>query len=61
MAGRKKKPDAEVRENVLRVRLTEEERALLDAAAQEKGLETSTWVRVEMLALAKRSLKDREQ
>ncbi len=54
MAGRKKKPEGEVRENVLRIRLTDEERALLDAAAKERVLETSTWARAELISLAKK-------
>jgi uncharacterized protein (DUF1778 family) len=52
--ARPRKPDGETRENVLRIRLTEEERAAIDAAAKEKGLETSTYARVELLALARK-------
>jgi uncharacterized protein (DUF1778 family) len=50
--ARPKKPEGEVRENVLRIRLTPEERAALDEAARAKHLETSTWARSELLALA---------
>jgi hypothetical protein len=56
MAGRPKKPEAEKRTNTLRIRLAEAERERLDKAAEEKGLETSTWARSELLALAKRLL-----
>ncbi len=60
MAGpRKNKPEGEVRENVLRIRLTEEERALLDQAAEAKTLETSTWARSELIALAKKTSEER--
>lgn len=55
MAGRPKKPEGEVRENVLRIRLTDEERAILDQAAKSKGLESSTWARMELLALARKA------
>lgn len=54
MAGRPKKPESEARNNVLRVRLTDKERKALDQAALSVGLETSTWVRFELLALAKK-------
>jgi hypothetical protein len=52
MRGRPKKPEGEVRENVLRIRLTDEERAALDEAARARHLDTSTWARAELLALA---------
>jgi hypothetical protein len=52
MAGRPRKPEGETRENVLRIRLTDEERALLDEAAAGKSLETSTWARSELVTLA---------
>jgi uncharacterized protein (DUF1778 family) len=56
MAGRPKKPDTEAMQAVLRIRMTAEDRALLDAAARLKSLETSSWVRSEMVALARRIL-----
>jgi hypothetical protein len=57
MMGRPKKPEGEVRTNVLRIRLTEGERAALDRAAQARGAETSTWARGVLLALARRGRK----
>jgi hypothetical protein len=54
MAGRKKKPANERRGDTLRIRLTDEERTALNGAANVKGLETSTWARMELLALARR-------
>jgi hypothetical protein len=60
MAGRPKQPDGEARSDVLRIRLTEEERAQLDRAAAERFLETSTWARSELLSLAKKILKGKE-
>jgi len=57
---RPKKPAGEVRENVLRIRLTEAERKQIDAAASAKHLDSSAWARSELLNLAQRVLK-REQ
>jgi hypothetical protein len=51
---RPKKPPGDVRENVLRIRLTDEERKVLDDAASERALDTSAWARSELLALAKK-------
>jgi len=41
---------------MLRIRLTEDERKAIDKAATVKSLETSTWARFELMALAKRLL-----
>lgn len=59
MAGRPKKPKNETRDNVLRIRLTDDERKALDQAALAVGLETSTWARFELLALAQKIRKKR--
>lgn len=56
MAGRPKKPESEVKTYMLRIRMTEEERALLDAVAQAKSLQLSSWARSELLALARKAL-----
>ncbi|MBI3466463.1 MAG: hypothetical protein HY000_25905 [Planctomycetes bacterium] len=45
------------RENVLRIRLTERERRTLDETAKTVTLETSTWARMELLKLAKRTAR----
>ena len=50
--GRPKKPDSERKADELRIRLTEEDRRTLDAAAQKAGIETSTWARTELLRIA---------
>lgn len=55
MAGKPKKPDL-VKSFMLRVRMTEAERALLEEAAKLKSLQLSSWVRSEMLALARKVL-----
>ncbi len=59
MAGRHKKLEAEAKTYMLRIRMTEQDRALLDAAAKSKSLETSTWARSELVALAKKLLSGR--
>lgn len=58
--ARPPKPEGEARENVLRIRLTEEERRVLDEAAKSKTLETSTWARSELLALARKAAGKKE-
>ena len=52
--GRPPKPPEERKAAELRIRLTEAQRAELDAAA---GQDTSTWARRVLLAAAKRKLK----
>jgi hypothetical protein len=61
MAGRPKKDPDEVRSNVLRVRLTEEERTELNAAAASQGLETSSWARSALLALARKTTARKQE
>lgn len=53
MRGRPKKSVKERRGNVLRICLTEAERKAIDAAAEEKGLDTSSWARSELLQLGR--------
>ena len=60
MKGRPKKPDDERMENVLRIRLTQEDRQSLDEAALANGQETSTWARDALLSLAAK-LKGKNQ
>ena len=60
MAGRKPKPKSEAMSYMLRIRMTEADRALLEEAAKSKSLETSTWARSELVALA-RKLLNRKQ
>jgi uncharacterized protein (DUF1778 family) len=56
MVGRKKKPEEESKRYMLRIRMTEAERKLLEDAAKSKSLETSTWARSELVALARKTL-----
>jgi uncharacterized protein (DUF1778 family) len=53
---RPRKPAGEAKTFMLRVRMTQEERDLLEEAANLKSLQLSSWVRSEMLALARRLL-----
>jgi uncharacterized protein (DUF1778 family) len=59
MPGRHKKPESEAKSYMLRIRMTEADRALLEEAAKSRSLETSTWARTELVALAKRILAKR--
>jgi uncharacterized protein (DUF1778 family) len=54
MPGRHKKPAVEAKTYMLRIRMTEAERALLEEAAKARSLETSTWARSELVALARK-------
>jgi hypothetical protein len=56
MPGRHKKPEEDVKTYMLRIRMTEAERALLEEAAKARSLETSTWARSELLTLARKLL-----
>jgi uncharacterized protein (DUF1778 family) len=52
--GRKKLPPEQARAKPLRIRLNAEERRLVDEAARLQGFgNTSTWVRAELLRLAR--------
>jgi hypothetical protein len=57
MTGRRKKPGAEAKSYMLRIRMTEVDRKLLEKAAKAKSLETSTWARSELVVLARKVLK----
>lgn len=60
MAGRRKKPTGETKTYMLRIRMTEAERALVEEAAKAKSLETSTWARSELVALARKLLRSQD-
>jgi uncharacterized protein (DUF1778 family) len=53
MAGRPKKPESEVLTYMLRIRMSQEDRRLLEAAAKIKSLQLSSWARSELVALAR--------
>lgn len=52
MPGRKPKKPEDRKSNTLRIRLTAEERAKLDDAAEKNRKDVSTWARDELLRLA---------
>jgi hypothetical protein len=54
MVGRHKKPPGEAKSYMLRIRMTQEERALLEEAAKAQSLETSTWARSALVTLARK-------
>jgi uncharacterized protein (DUF1778 family) len=54
MRGRPPKPKSDRRTNHLHVLLTDDERELLDKAADLKAMDISGWARLELLALAKK-------
>lgn len=61
MAGRHKKTEAEAKSHTFRIRMTLNDRRLLDEAAKSKSLETSTWARSELVALAKKALRQNRE
>jgi uncharacterized protein (DUF1778 family) len=56
MPGRPKKSKPDSKTYMLRIRMTEEDRELIDAAAKTKSLESSTWARSELVGLARKIL-----
>jgi uncharacterized protein (DUF1778 family) len=60
MSGKPKDP-AKVKSRTLRVRMTPEQYQFAEDAAQVKGLGLSTWVRLEILALARKLLSNKSR
>jgi hypothetical protein len=56
MAGRHKKLEGESKTYMLRIRMAQADRAIIEEAARLKSLETSTWARSELVSLARRIL-----
>jgi len=56
MAGRPKKPESETLSYMLRIRMSQDDRELLDQAAKVKSLQLSSWARSELVALARKIL-----
>lgn len=59
MAGKPKVPE-QVKTYMLRVRMTEEERQILEEAARTRSLQLSSWARSELLDLAREVLAGRK-
>ena len=54
MRGRPKKSPGETRGKLFQIRVTEEERALIEQAANTLSLDASAWARSELLKLARK-------
>lgn len=54
MRGRPKKPPGETRKHLFQIRVTAEERAIIEQAATARSLDASAWARSELLALARK-------
>jgi len=54
--GRPKKKDFEAKTFMLRIRMTGEDRELLEQAAKRKSLQMSSWARSELIELARKLL-----
>lgn len=57
MLGRPKKPDGEAMEYMLRIRMSHDDRELLEQAAKVKSLQLSSWARSELVALARKIIE----
>jgi uncharacterized protein (DUF1778 family) len=56
MAGRQKKSESDTLSYMLRIRMSQDDRELLEQAAKYKSLQLSTWARSELVALARKIL-----
>ena len=56
MRGRPKKAPGEARKILFQIRLTAEERELIERAATAKSLDASAWARSELIALAREAI-----
>lgn len=55
MKGKHRKPATLRKEDVIRIRVTDEQRASMQAAADKAGLDLSTWMRTIALSEAKKA------
>lgn len=55
--GRKPKKPADKKTNVLKVMMTEGDRAAIEKEAAVNGMEASTWVRLKILEIVRKSAK----
>jgi uncharacterized protein (DUF1778 family) len=56
MAGRPKKPESATLSYMLRIRMSQGDRELLEQAAKFNSLQLSSWARSELVALARKLL-----
>jgi uncharacterized protein (DUF1778 family) len=61
MAGRPKKPETDTLSYMLRIRMSEEDRELLEQAAKFKSLQLSSWARSELVALARKIIDKQDK
>jgi len=54
MVGRPKKPESDTLAYMLRIRMSHDDRELLEQAAKIKALQLSSWARSELVALARK-------
>jgi uncharacterized protein (DUF1778 family) len=54
MAGRPKKPEADTLSYMLRIRMSPEDRQIMEQASKIERLQLSTWARSELVALARK-------
>jgi len=54
--GRPAKDEADRKTNVFRIRMTDSERLLIDAASNAEGQDTSSWARAVLIRAAKRRM-----
>lgn len=60
MPGRPSKRTSEAKTNVLRIRMSPDNRRLLERAAALCGLDTSAWARSELIALARTMVRKKQ-
>lgn len=56
--ARPKKPESETLSYMLRIRMSESDREILDSAAKVRSLQLSSWARSELVALARKILDE---
>jgi uncharacterized protein (DUF1778 family) len=59
--GRPKKDAAKQKKITFRFRLTEDERLLIERAAESRSLDTSAWVRSEMVGMARKIIEQQKK
>jgi len=59
--ARPKKPESDTLSYMLRIRMSEEDRKLLEQAAKRKSLQLSSWARSELVALARAILDNKSK
>ena len=52
---KRRKPAAKRKEDILRIRLTDEQREILEVAAEGTGLDLSAWARMTLLRAAEKT------